>query len=90
MSSWHTWNVLVKLAGIGGTSNRRHEIDAIRLMHANSQTLPCTYLPVVYNFRLLMSFIGLLRTIGVNLLIAFFFMGPSSKLLEVNLAEGGR
>ena len=73
MSSWHTWNILVKLAGIGGTSNRRHDIDTIRPMHANSKTLPCSYLPVVYIFRLLMSFIGLLQLMGVDLLIAFNF-----------------
>ena len=89
-SSWHTWNILVNLTGIGGHSNRRHEIDAIRLMHANSQTLPCSYLSDVYNFWLLMGFIGLLWVMGVNLFMAFFFMGPSSKLPEVNLAERGR
>ena len=50
VSSWHAWNIMVKLAGIGGTSNRKHEIDAIRLMHATSQTLPCSYLPVVFIF----------------------------------------
>ena len=88
--SWHPWNILVNLAGIGGTSNRRHEIDTVRLMHANSRTIPCNYLPAVYIFWLLMGFIGLLRGMGVNLLIAFFFMGPSSKSPEVNVAERGR
>ena len=90
MSSWHTWNVLVKRAGIGGPSTSRHEIDTVHLMDANSQTLACNYLPVIYTFRLLMSFIGLLRGMGVNLLIAFNFYGLSARVYEVNLAEGGR
>ena len=89
MSSWYMWSVLMKQAGIGGTSKRRHEIDTIRLMHTNSQTLPCSYLTVVYIFRLLMSFIGLLRVMGVDLLIAFNFYRASAKLQEVNLAESG-
>ena len=75
MSSWHTWNILVKRAGSGGPSNSRCEIDTIRLMHTNSRILPCDCLPVICDFWLLMSFIGLLRMMGVNLLIAFFFNG---------------
>ena len=80
MYSWHTWNVLVKRAGIGGPSTSRHEIDTVHLMDANSQTLACNYLPVVYAFRLLMSFVGLLQEIGVNLLMAFNFYGAPAKL----------
>ena len=80
MCSWHTWNVLVKRAGIGGPSTSRHEIDTVHLMDANSQTLTCNYLPVVYAFRLLMSFVGLLQEIGVNLLMAFNFYGAPAKL----------
>ena len=37
-----------------------------------------------------MSFIGLLRAMGVNLLAAFNFYGAFIKLPEVNLAEAGR
>ena len=80
MSSWHTWNILAKRAGSGGPSTSRCEIDAVRLMHANSQTLPCSYLPLVYIFWLLMSFTGLLRGMGVNLLIAFNFYGALSNV----------
>ena len=80
MPSWHPWNILVNLDGIGGTSNRRHEIDTVRLRHANSQTLPCSCLPVVCIFWFLMSFIGLLRGMGVNLLIEFNFYGAFSQI----------
>ena len=80
MSYWHTWNILVKRAGTGGSSTSRCEIDTIRPMHANSRTLPCIYLPLAYIFWLLMSFIGLLRMMGINLLIAFKFYGPLSNV----------
>jgi len=73
VSSWHTWNILVKRAGSGGALSSRHEIDTIRPMYANSRTLLCSYLPSVYIFWLLISFIGLLRVMGMNLLIAFNF-----------------
>ena len=89
MSSWHTWNILVKRAGIGGPSTSRHEIDTVCLMDANSRALACNCLPVVHAFRLLMSFVGLLQEIGVNLLMAFNFYGASAKLQEVNIAERG-
>ena len=88
-SIWCMWNILVKWAGGRGALSQRCRIATIRLMHANSRTLPCSYLPAVCIFWLLISFIGLLRVMGVNLLIAFNFYGPSSKLQEVNLAEGG-
>ena len=81
MSSWHTWNILVKRAGTGGPSTSRCEIDTVRPMHANSRTLPCSYFPSIYIFWLLMSFIGLLRGVGVNLLIAFNFYGALSKIV---------
>ena len=80
MSSWHIWNILVKRAGTGGPSTSRCEIDTVRLMHANSQTLPCSYLPLIYIFWLLMSFIGLLREMVVSLLIAFNFYGAFIKI----------
>ena len=80
VSSWHTWNILVKRAGTGGPSTSRCEIDTVRLMHANSQTLPRSYLPLVYIFWLLMSFIGLLREMVVSLLIAFNFYGAFIKI----------
>ena len=79
MSSWHTWNILVKRAGIRRPLTSRHEIDTVRFMDANSRTLTCNYLPVVYAFWLLMSFIGLPRGMGVNLLIEFNFYGPSKQ-----------
>ena len=45
-----TWKILVKRAGTGGPSNSRYEIDTVRLMHANWQSLPCSYLPVACIF----------------------------------------
>ena len=41
---------MVKRAGKGGPPNSKCEIDTIRLMHANSRTLPCSYLPVACTF----------------------------------------
>ena len=89
VSSWHTWNILAKQAGSGGPLNSRHEIDTIRPMHANSQTLPCSYLPLAYIFWLLISFIGLLQQWAWIQWLPSNFIGPSLKLPEVNLAEGG-
>ena len=80
VSWWHTWNILAKRAGFRGPSTSRCETDTIRSMHANSRTLPCSYLPLVYIFWLLMSFIGLLRMMGVHLLIAFKIYGPLSNV----------
>ena len=59
----------------------RCRIDAIRPMHANSRTIPCSYLSVVCILWLLMSFIGLLRGMGVNFFIAFNFHGALSKIV---------
>ena len=36
---------------LGGTSNRRHEIDTIPSMHANSQTLTCSCVPLYVTFN---------------------------------------
>ena len=79
MSSWHARNILVKRAGTGGSSKSRHEIDTIRPMYANSRTLSCSYLPLVCIFWLFMSFIGLLRGMGVNSLTAFKFCQASQQ-----------
>ena len=82
MSSWHTWNILMKRAGIGGPLTSRHEIDTVPLKDANSRTLASKYLPVVCAFRLLMSFVGLLQEIGVNLLIVLIFYRALSQIAE--------
>ena len=71
----------MKRAGIGGPLTSRHEIDTVPLKDANSRTLASKYLPVVCAFRLLMSFVGLLQEIGVNLLMAFNFYGALSKIV---------
>ena len=70
----------MKRVGSGGAPTCRHRTVIVRLMHANSKTLPCSYLPAVYVFQLLMSFIGLLQEIGVNLMMAFNFYGGKAKL----------
>ena len=90
MSSWHTWNILKNRAGnIVPSNSRHHENDTVRSMRGNSRIPPRPCLRVRYTFRLLMSFMGLLRVMGVNLLIALIFMGPSAKLPKANLAERG-
>ena len=91
MSSWHTWNILKNRAGnIGPSNSKHHEIDTVRLMRGNSRVPPRPCLLVQNIFRLLMSLIGLLRVLGVNLLIVFIFYVASAKLPEVNLVERGR
>ena len=58
-------------------------------MHANLQSLPCIYLPVVCMFRFLAGFVRLLRVMGIKLSFVLNFDGPSANLQTVNLAEGG-
>lgn len=85
------WNVFMKRSVSGDASNSRCEVDTIRPMHPKSRTLPCSWLLVWHIVRFLMSFVRLLRGMGVNLFIVCvqILWGPQlSKLQEVNLAEG--
>ena len=81
MSSWRIWNIWLNSAGSWGASNYRCKFGNVRPMRTNSRTLPCNYLSVMYIFQELMSFIGLLQEIGINLLTAFNFNGALSKIV---------
>ena len=70
----------MKLAGSRGALNHRCRIDIIRPMHGNSKSAPCECLLVMHRFWYLVSLIGLLRVMGVNLLIAFTVLGACIKV----------
>ena len=85
MSSWRMWNVWMKRAGSRGALNHSCRIDTIPPMHGNSQSLWCSCLLALYIFWYLMSFNGILRQIGIDLLIIPNFFGVWAKLQEINL-----
>ena len=63
----------------GGAPTCRHRTVIIRLMNANSGTIPCNYLSVVYGFGISMSYRFAARNRRQLSLMAFNFYGDLSK-----------